>query len=84
MITAPRPLERAFELAKSGKVLSIPDIKLALRSEGYSAAQLEGPMLIRQLRALISAAHHRIDRPRPARGPFQRFSTGSAEIRSST
>jgi hypothetical protein len=59
MITAPTALERAFELAKSGEVSSIPDIKLALRSEGYSIAQLEGPMLIRQLRALISTAQRR-------------------------
>jgi hypothetical protein len=31
MITAPRALERALALAKSGNVLSIQDIKLALR-----------------------------------------------------
>jgi hypothetical protein len=50
------PLERAFELAKSGRVSTIEEIRRSLRREGYSAEQIEGPKLIRQLRELISVA----------------------------
>jgi hypothetical protein len=53
MTYRPSALERAFELARSGKVASIETIKLILRREGYDGAQLAGPHLIRQLRLLI-------------------------------
>jgi hypothetical protein len=43
-------LERAFELAKSGKCGSVDDIRRTLISEGYAIAQLQGPLLRRQLR----------------------------------
>lgn len=46
-------LERAFELAKSGKFASVSEVKSAVSKEGYSMNQMEGPMLARQLRALI-------------------------------
>ncbi|MDV3251703.1 hypothetical protein DevBK_10200 [Devosia sp. BK] len=49
-------LERAFELAKSGKFASVTEVKQAIAREGYSASQLEGPMLARQLRALVKAS----------------------------
>ena len=49
-------LERAFELAKSGRYTRVSDLKRAVSSEGYSAAQLQGPMLTRQLGQLIRAA----------------------------
>jgi hypothetical protein len=49
-------LQRAFELAQSGKCASIEDIRRMLRSEGLSAAQIEGPLLRKQLRDLISDA----------------------------
>jgi hypothetical protein len=50
------PLERAFELARSGKYSSASDIRRALSAEGYSHVQIEGPTLMRQLRELMRAA----------------------------
>jgi hypothetical protein len=49
-------LERAFDLARSGKCHNIMDIYLQLRAEGYSLDQLEGPLLKSQLRHLIEVA----------------------------
>jgi len=49
------PLERAFELAKSGTCASVPDIKRRLMREGHSAAQITGGALLKQLKALIQA-----------------------------
>ena len=49
-------LERAFQLAKSGQVSGLTEIVKALRREGYSANQIEGPALKRQLAALIKTA----------------------------
>jgi hypothetical protein len=49
-------LERAFELAKSGRYANISDIKRALVGEGFSVAQLTGRTLSRQLSAAISKA----------------------------
>jgi hypothetical protein len=53
MTYRPSALERAFELARSGRIASIETIKLILKREGYDGAQLAGPHLIRQLRLLI-------------------------------
>jgi hypothetical protein len=50
-----RELERAFQLAQSGTVRSIDDIRVRLRKEGYSASQLTGRTLIKQLRAIINS-----------------------------
>jgi hypothetical protein len=50
------PLERAFQLAKSGSCSSVPEIKKRLLAEGYSAAQVTGRVLSKQLEALIKAA----------------------------
>jgi hypothetical protein len=50
------PMERAFEMARSGKYQSASEIKRAISAEGYAASQIEGPMLMRQLRELIQAA----------------------------
>jgi hypothetical protein len=49
-------LERAFQLARSGDYASVPDIKKRLSAEGYSAAQVTGGTLAKQLLALIRAA----------------------------
>ena len=46
-------LERAFELAKSGKYPSVEDIERRLLPEGYSIEQVTGRQLKIQLRALI-------------------------------
>ena len=49
-------LERAFELASSGRCLSVSDISHKLRDEQYSLSQLDGPALKKQLVALIEKA----------------------------
>jgi hypothetical protein len=49
-------LERAFQLARSGQVSGLSEIVKALSREGYSANQIEGPALRRQLTGLIEAA----------------------------
>jgi hypothetical protein len=50
-------LERAFELAKSGAVKSVADLRAKVSREGYSASQLDGAALGRQLRNLIAKAN---------------------------
>jgi hypothetical protein len=52
-------LERAFQLARSGQVSGLSDVIEALRREGHSANQIEGPALRRQLTGLIEAARSR-------------------------
>lgn len=49
-------LERAFELARSGKCLNVSDILKRLKSERYDIGQLEGVALKKQLMALIEEA----------------------------
>ncbi|KQW80750.1 hypothetical protein [Brevundimonas sp. Root1279] len=54
----PRPLERAFALARSGECATKADIAKALHNEGYRGEelrQLHGPSLSRQLRDLCRA-----------------------------
>ena len=49
-------LERAFHLAKSGRVRDLEEIRMLLRREGYNVSQLQGPLLRLQLRRLIDDA----------------------------
>jgi hypothetical protein len=49
-------LERAFQLARSGHVAGLTEIVSSLNREGYSANQIEGRLLKRQLADLIKAA----------------------------
>ncbi len=49
-------VERAFDLAKSGRYQSVDEIKHALRLEGYEHHDIEGPSLVAQLRSLIRAS----------------------------
>lgn len=51
--TSKTALERAFDLARSGRFSSMTDIRTALAAEGYSTAQIDGPVLQRQLRGLM-------------------------------
>jgi hypothetical protein len=51
-------IERAFQLAQSGQAASVTEIIAALKREGYSIDQIQGPSLRRQLTKLIR-------RPRP-------------------
>ena len=46
-------LERAFELAGSGRCSTVADIKRKLREEGYMDDQVEGPQLFNQLNSLM-------------------------------
>lgn len=50
-------LERAFELASSGRCASVADIKRKLREEGYMDDQVEGPSLFGQLNSLMKKAN---------------------------
>jgi hypothetical protein len=52
----PTALERAFELAKSGRSSNIVDIRRQLLDEGLDPNQITGPILVRQLRDLIAKA----------------------------
>jgi hypothetical protein len=51
----PTDLERAFELARSGRCSRVEDLRTQLRKEGYSVDRLTGRTLIKQLQALIQA-----------------------------
>jgi hypothetical protein len=48
-------IERAFELAQTGRYLEVKEIKEQLRSEGYLASSITGPTLCGQLKLLIEA-----------------------------
>lgn len=50
------PIERAFQLAKSGQHHSVEEIRRTLKAEGHSSEALYGPSLRRQLRELIRGA----------------------------
>jgi hypothetical protein len=51
-------LERAFQLARSGRIATVDDIKKQLRQEGYVvSSEYDGSSLRSQLRNLIKAAH---------------------------
>jgi hypothetical protein len=54
----PSVVERAFEIAKSGKVANIPDLRKQLTAEGYSnnAQFLAGRSLSNQLTRMIAEA----------------------------
>lgn len=55
-VDAVTALERAFQLARSGQVSGLSDIRKVLNREGYSENQIEGPTLKRQLAGLIKTA----------------------------
>jgi hypothetical protein len=46
-------LERAFELARSGRCATVAEIKRTLREEGYLDDQVEGRLLFSQLNSLM-------------------------------
>ena len=49
-------LERAFELARSGRFTRVSDVTRALVEDHYDISQLQGASLRRQLRALVRSA----------------------------
>jgi hypothetical protein len=50
------PLERAFQLARSGQYANVSEVRDQLRRENYSIEQVSGLELTRQLRELIATA----------------------------
>lgn len=48
-------LERAFDLARSGRFLTVSALKKAVADEGYARSQLDGPALSRQLGNIIKS-----------------------------
>lgn len=56
MPVTPTPVERAFEMARSGRFATLREIKAALRKDGYSSDQIFGPTLSKQIYALIREA----------------------------
>jgi hypothetical protein len=59
-IEKPTTVERAFEIAASGRVATIIELRYVLLKEGFAPEQLYGPLLKKQLKDLI-------DRSREAR-----------------
>lgn len=48
-------IERAFQIAESGKAATVEEIARCLNREGYSTSVITGPALLKQLRERISA-----------------------------
>jgi hypothetical protein len=51
-------IERAFELARSGHVASVADIRAQLKREGYEQSLVVGRVLTSQLRCIIDSMHN--------------------------
>jgi hypothetical protein len=49
-------LERAFQLARSGRLVGIQDVRAQLKREGYDDRAVEGRSLTSQLRDIIKVA----------------------------
>lgn len=49
-------LERAFELARTGKCRTVTEVRLKLRSEGFDVDQITGPQLLKQLNRILGAS----------------------------
>lgn len=54
MNTSKTPLERAFELARTGRYMTVAEVKAAMSAEGYGTEQVTGPTLMKQLRGIIA------------------------------
>lgn len=50
----PTPIERAFELARSGQHATVDEIRQRMKREGLDHAQVAGPVLLKQLRTLCT------------------------------
>jgi hypothetical protein len=51
-------LERAFQIARSGRAMNVDDVRKQLKQEGYDQRALDGGRSLQsQLRGLIKAAH---------------------------
>jgi hypothetical protein len=56
MNTDKTALERAFDIARSGRCMGVDDLIRRLKHEGYESRQIEGPHLRKQLVRLIEEA----------------------------
>ena len=56
MINRPNAIERAFALASTGHFQRLEEIRKVITSEGYFAAELDGPALQKQLKEAIKKA----------------------------
>jgi hypothetical protein len=63
-------IERAFDLARSGKFTSITEVITTLAREGYVTSQIEGPLLKRQLKDLIKAVSPKPPLKEAEQGPL--------------
>lgn len=50
------PIERAFQLAGTGRFATVAEVRLQLVREGYSQKELEGPQLRKQIMEIIAQA----------------------------
>ena len=53
MDSKPSPIERAFQLAGTGRYATIAEVRLQLVREGFRHYELEGPLLRRQIMDII-------------------------------
>jgi hypothetical protein len=49
-------IERAFELARSGKYTTVSELRDALQAKGFDPRRLQGPSLQKQLRQVCADA----------------------------
>jgi hypothetical protein len=66
LIVRPTAIERAFFLAASGRINDFRDLRLQLTAERYDVRQIDGPHLLKELRALIHAARTGEPIPNPS------------------
>jgi hypothetical protein len=57
MSLTPTVLERAFEIARSGRVTTMTELRLILKAERFTLTQVSGPALTRQLTTLMREAN---------------------------
>lgn len=55
------PLERAFEIARSGEVANLTTLVSRLNAEGYNTLQVNGSALRKQLTKLIEASQTQVE-----------------------
>jgi arginine repressor len=55
------PLERAFELARSGEFSNVAEIKKRLQREGFETAQVTGATLTKQLNEIMRACADKME-----------------------
>jgi hypothetical protein len=66
--SSPGIIERAYQIARGGNAANADDIKAILKREGYFnvSGELAGPVLLKELRVLCTAARSKTNRPKPS------------------